>query len=69
MTVIETPESSNVESIAYDEHLEELSVVFRTTGLYVYEGVPEYVWGELVEADSKGSYINASVKPRFNFHR
>jgi KTSC domain len=69
LIVIETPESSNVESIAYDEQLEELSVTFRKSGLYVYESVPQYVWDELVAASSKGGYVNASIKPRFGFHQ
>ena len=59
-------DSSNVEAIGYDVETQELHVRFLKSGqTYVYYGVEEWVFQELTQADSKGSYINARIKPHY----
>lgn len=61
-------DSSNVESIGYDPDTRELHVSFVSTGLiYVYYDVDEWVFDELMQADSKGSYLNRNVKGNYDY--
>ena len=53
----------------YDPARRELSVGFRPSGDYVYEGVPPEVYEALVATTSRGAYVNREIKPRFAFRR
>jgi hypothetical protein len=55
-------ESSAVKTIGYDAKAEEAYVEYIGGGLYVYEGVPAGVFGELANAESKGTFVNAVIK-------
>jgi hypothetical protein len=54
--------SSTVESVGYDAQNQELHVNFLKGGLYIYSGVPESVYNELVAAVSPGTYLDQNVK-------
>jgi hypothetical protein len=59
-------DSSNIEAIGYDGSSLELHVRFLRSGeTYVYHGVEEWRHQELMQADSKGVYLNASIKPNY----
>jgi len=58
-------DSSNVEAIGYDAGAQELYVRFLSGGTYVYHGVPEDVYDELMGAPSKGSYLNRIIKMNY----
>ena len=59
-------DSSNIEAIGYDPDGLELHVRFLKSGeTYVYYGVEEWVYSEFLQADSKGAYLNASVKNNY----
>jgi hypothetical protein len=61
-------DSSNVEAIGYDAEAQELHVQFVRSGeTYVYYSVEEWVFQELMQADSKGSYLNARIKPNYQY--
>ena len=61
-------DSSNVEAIGYDPGTQELHVRFLGSGeTYVYFGVEEWVFHELMHADSKGAYLNTSIKGRYDY--
>jgi hypothetical protein len=61
-------DSSNVEAIGYDSAAQELHVRFLKSGeTYVYYAVEEWVFQELMQADSKGKYLNANIIPRYQF--
>lgn len=63
-------DSSNIEQVGYDPAAEELHIVFVKTGLYIFFGVPQFVYDELLAADSKGSYFNRNIKPVYtNYDR
>jgi hypothetical protein len=59
--------SSAVAAIGYDEAAQEAYVQFIDSGVYVYERVPPVVWRAFEAADSKGKFVNALLKPYFDY--
>jgi lysyl-tRNA synthetase class 2 len=58
--------SSSVVSLGYDASKRQLHVQFvDSNGTYVYEGVPQWVYRHLLEAESKGRFLNRVIKPRY----
>ena len=63
-------DSSNIEAIGYDADNMALYVQFLKTGeTYVYENVEEWKFDEMLQADSKGRYLNAEIKPAHSFYK
>lgn len=61
-------DSSNVEAIGYDPARQELHVRFLKSGeTYVYYNVEEWVFDEMMQADSKGTYLNANIKGCYDY--
>jgi len=61
-------DSSNIEAIGYEAEVRELHVRFLKTGAtYVYSEVDEVVFEELMQADSKGSYLNRRIKGNYPY--
>lgn len=59
-------DSSNIEAVGYDTASQELHVRFLQTGItYAYYAVEEWRFQELMQADSKGIYLNANIKPNY----
>ena len=56
--------SSNLEHVAYNETTQELLVIFKSSDAYVYSGVSNLEWDQLVNASSHGQYLNSSIKPQ-----
>ena len=50
-------DSSMIYAVGYDEKTQILEVVFKRTGVYRYRDVPKDVYEQLMESDSKGSYM------------
>jgi hypothetical protein len=65
--------SSNVHSAIYDFGTQELFLRFmRDTGpdaIYQYLNVGAGVWNGLVQANSKGSYVNANIAYEFRYSK
>ncbi len=61
--------SSNVDQVGYDMDQSELYVQFIDGGLYVYTGVPETTFEQLLLAPSVGSYLNLYVKNSFPYRK
>lgn len=56
-------ESSNIQSVMYDPDNAILEVEFKQKGaVYQYFDVPQYEYDELMNAESKGKYINLHIK-------
>lgn len=68
MTRIEV-ESSNVESIGYDQRLRVLEVAFHHGGVYQYLRVPPRQYRAFLRAPSKGRFLHAVIKPRYVYLR
>lgn len=62
--------SSNVHSAIYDFGTRELFIRYlrqAVDAVYQYVHVPAGVWNGLVRADSKGSFVNASIAFEFQY--
>jgi hypothetical protein len=63
-------ESSAISRIAYQREGRVLSVWFKDSAeCYRYFNVPEAVYNALLNATSKGRYLNAYIKDRYDFCR
>ncbi len=61
--------SSNVRSIGYEADSGTLEVEFNSGGLYQYFSVPETAYAALMNAASKGIYLNNHIKGRYRCKR
>lgn len=57
--------SASVAAVGYDEGRHELSVRFVGGDSYVYAMVPPSVYRSLLEAESVGRFVNATIKPTY----
>lgn len=69
MDWIETPESSNVARIGYDETSQVLSVEFTSGITYNYYDVPSYVFERMRYSSSKGQFIAQNLKGVYRYAR
>jgi hypothetical protein len=60
-------DSSNIEAIGYDDDALELHVQFLSGGYYVYYDVPRTIFDDLINAPSKGSFLNREIKGVYRF--
>jgi hypothetical protein len=60
-------ESSNIESIRYDDETSTLEVRFLNGGVYQYFDVPEQVRRDFEQSDSKGKFLSSDIKGRFRY--
>ncbi len=65
----QTVESSNIKALGYDLAAGILEVEFRNGGIYQYAGVGAELYGNLLEADSKGRFLNQEIKGRFEVEK
>jgi len=63
-------ESSNLESVGYDENENILQVKFlkkRSGKIYQYKDVPKMVYNEMISASSVGSYFQKYIRPVYHY--
>lgn len=66
----EAVESSMIASVGYDAQAEVLEIEFPSGEVYDYHEVPQEVYEELMEADSKGRYFLHSIRGVYGYkHR
>ena len=61
--------SSNIESIGYDEENQEVYVKFLNGTVYAYKGVPQHEFENLRDAPSLGSYLHRNYKNIYPYER
>ena len=61
--------SSSVASVGYCGLEQMLEVEFRHGSIYRYLDVPRSAYEALLTADSKGRFLNRSIKGRYGFVR
>jgi hypothetical protein len=61
--------STAIEHMGYDEATRELHVTFAGSGAYTYYEVPKQVYTAFRAASSKGQFLNAWIKDRYDFRR
>lgn len=62
-------ESSNLVSVGHDPSVNILQVEFKGGAIYNYFQVPPSVFNDLMAAESCGKFLNAVVKPTYNFEK
>jgi len=65
----ERVKSSNLYSVGYDMETNILEIEFKNRAIYHYFEVPESRFSGLMNASSKGSYLNQSIKRKFPYRR
>lgn len=58
-------DSSAIEMIGYDPVEPALTVRYRGGRSYLYPGVPEHLYRQLMNAESKGAFMNRYIKPNY----
>jgi DNA segregation ATPase FtsK/SpoIIIE-like protein len=61
--------SSNIASIGYDAAAETLEVEFLDGSVYQYYNVPQVLYQQFMEADSKGKFLHANIRNSFAYSR
>lgn len=63
-------DSTTMTSIGYDAEARILEIEFTGGAIYQYLDVPEEIYQELLNAESKGRYFNIVFKPYgFEYHQ
>lgn len=65
MLTHDTPNSSNIARLNYDDEKGVLMIEFRSGKFYRYHDVPSDTWTKLIEAPSAGQFFNANIKGKF----
>lgn len=61
--------SSNIAAIGYLGLKRSMYVRFKSGELYEYEQIPELVYRDFLNAESKGSYLRDHVRDRYQFRK
>lgn len=61
--------SSNIASIGYDAPSQTLEVEFLSGTIYQYYGVPGNMYDQLMQAGSKGRFLNTYIKNAYGYSR
>lgn len=61
--------SSNLRSVGYDPQATTLEVEFVDGGIYQYYGVPEHMYEQMMNAPSKGQFLNTYIKNQYPYSR
>ena len=62
--------STSIDVIAYEDETGVLYLRYKDTkALYAYDDVPGLIVEELLESESKGSYVNEEIKPYYAARR
>lgn len=62
-------QSSNVDSVGYDESKGDVHVQFLDGSRYVYESVPHDVFDALVASPSIGAFISRNMRGTYTYHQ
>ena len=61
--------SSNISSIGYDADTDTLEVEFLSGAIYQYYNVPQNMYDQLMQAGSKGRFLNTYIKNAYPYSR
>ena len=61
--------SSNIESFWYEDDSKMLHVRFRNESLYRYSEVPQDIFYNFMESESKGKYFNKNIRTSFKYEK
>ncbi len=61
--------SSNISSIGYDAGTDTLEVEFLSGAIYQYYNIPQNMYDQLMQAGSKGRFLNTYIKNAYPYSR
>ena len=61
--------SSNIRSIGYDAQSATLEVEFDSAEVYQYFNVPEHLYQSLINASSKGKFLNDYIGYSYRYQK
>lgn len=61
--------SSNIASVGYDEGSQTLEIEFLSGSIYQYYNVPQNIYDQLMQAGSKGQFLNTYIKNAYPYSR
>ena len=61
--------SANLQSIGYDSREQTLEVEFSNGSIYQYYNVPDSLHDQIMQAPSKGQFLNACIKNHYPYSR
>lgn len=61
--------STGIRSVGYERGRQLLEIEYAGGGVYDYYGVPASIYHGLMNAPSRGRYVNQHIKPRFPYRR
>lgn len=61
--------SSNIASIGYDADSQTLEIEFSNGGTYQYFDVPQYIYEDLMKAESHGQYLAQNIKGIYRYSK
>lgn len=59
--------SSKINSVGYSEGV--LEVEFKNKSIYQYKNVPEFLFAQLLRANSKGRFLKEYIEKRYNYRK
>ena len=62
-------ESSNIAAVGYDTSFGNLIVEFKNGNKYQYKKLPYELYENLLQAESKGRFVNENIKGKFEYGR
>ncbi|WP_129409745.1 KTSC domain-containing protein [Marinitoga lauensis] len=62
-------QSSNIDSVGYDDENRTVYVRFKNGVLYIYKRVPESEFNALLHASSVGAYLHRNFKDVYPYER
>ena len=62
-----TEKSTAMQMARYYSDVQELTIIFKNASVYDYEKVPYHVWRGLMDAESKGRFINRYITGFYRF--
>lgn len=65
----DSPESSTIVRVGFDDEASILIVEFKATGTYHYFDVPQHVYEAMQASPSRGQFLAQSVKGRYRYSR
>ena len=69
MKNLESDNSSTISTGRYYTEDKTLVLIYTNGGIYEYEDVPLFYWRGLLDAESKGKFINTNIKRLFKFNK
>ena len=60
-------QSSTIDEVLYDG--KDMTITFTSGSTYVYSNVPNEVYTDFVNADSKGRYFHNNIKESYTYTR